>query len=444
MSRRFIVLATLGVAGVVASLITPHAYAAPTAAVDDAAAETEFAKNQFLGQINAANVMVRSGPSENDYATMRLDRNAEVTVVGMKFNWLKIVPPEGSFSYVSKLYIERFGDGTHGRAIKDGLNVWVGSSLTPVKAALQVHINRGAEVEILGEADEFLKIRPPEGAFLWVNQNLVTPVRQINNNPDVAATPKTGAGAHAANGTDVPAGEGAVAAGTTQPSTMPAVADSGAPTTMPAMSAASAEAEFGRLEGEFKAAEAKPLEEQPVAELKGSYEDLLKNEMLPSSMRRIAQARQRILVAKADSKVKLIALHSAQGETDGKLQSLRAERTELEERVARTEVQVFAALGTLQPSSLQFGQGGKLYRLTDPATGRTACYIRSADVEVAKSLNTLIGVRGTLTEEPGLGMKVVNAVEVQAVDVTRVNKGVTAAIIPPSISARPSAEARTE
>src|ERR1051325_2949107 len=73
---------------------------------DDAPApDLENAKHQYLGQINGNSVLVRSGPSDSDYPTVRLDKGTQVTVVGMRYNWLKIVPPEGSFSYVSKLYV---------------------------------------------------------------------------------------------------------------------------------------------------------------------------------------------------------------------------------------------------------------------------------------------------------------------------------------------------
>src|SRR5690242_11062752 len=67
----------------------------------------ESSKFQAVGAVNANAVFVRSGPSENDYPVMKLDKGAQVTVVGARFEWLKIVPPDGSFCYVAKAYVEK-------------------------------------------------------------------------------------------------------------------------------------------------------------------------------------------------------------------------------------------------------------------------------------------------------------------------------------------------
>src|SRR4030095_11351154 len=69
------------------------------------APEVPNSKYQFLGQITSNAVQIRSGPGENYYATMKLDEGKQVTVVGIKYDWLKIVPPPGSFSVVAKAFI---------------------------------------------------------------------------------------------------------------------------------------------------------------------------------------------------------------------------------------------------------------------------------------------------------------------------------------------------
>src|SRR5207248_5018456 len=60
--------------------------------------DVENAKNKFIGVVNANDVLVRSQPHEDSNPTMRLDKGAHVTVIGLKNStWLKILPPEGSF-----------------------------------------------------------------------------------------------------------------------------------------------------------------------------------------------------------------------------------------------------------------------------------------------------------------------------------------------------------
>src|SRR4051794_14088002 len=105
--------------------------AVPTVVVraeEAAQQEIENSKFQALGQINANAVYIRSGASDNDYPTMKLDRGGEITVVGIKNDWLKIIPPEGSYCYVAKAYVEKRGDGSVGR-VTNALNVRVGSAL---------------------------------------------------------------------------------------------------------------------------------------------------------------------------------------------------------------------------------------------------------------------------------------------------------------------------
>ena len=93
----------------------------------------ENAKYRSEGVINANAVYVRSGASENDYPTLKLDKGAKVVAVGVRYDWLKIIPPEGSYCYVAKAYVERHGDGKVGKVTNE-LNVRVGSSLNAMKS----------------------------------------------------------------------------------------------------------------------------------------------------------------------------------------------------------------------------------------------------------------------------------------------------------------------
>src|SRR4051812_14849184 len=124
----FVSLTTASLAFVNTSLLRAQSQP-PTGAGTAAAAPTESAqpdvensKYQFAGVINSSAVFVRSGPSENDYPTLKLDKGAEVAVVGLRFEWLKIVPPEGSFCYVAKAYVNRAGNGSIGQ-VSTTLNV---------------------------------------------------------------------------------------------------------------------------------------------------------------------------------------------------------------------------------------------------------------------------------------------------------------------------------
>jgi hypothetical protein len=74
-----------------------------------------------------------------------------------------------------------------------------------------------------------------------------------------------------------------------------------------------------------------------------------------------------------------------------------------------------------------------MYRLTDPNTGRTLVYIRSNDPKYAGLLNQFIGVKGDITEDPNISLKMISPTDVEAVDQSKVNTTVSATLIPPSM-----------
>ena len=258
--------------------------------------EIEDSKYHFTGVVNSNAVYVRSGPSENDYPTMKLDKGAEVTVRGIKFEWLKIAPPEGSFCYVAKAFVDRHGNGSTGR-VTSTLNVRVGSQLNELKAKIASKLEPGVAVEIVGEEQEYFKIRPPEGVFFYVNKQFVEPVRPINvaqNDAPVPPAPQDpvkpestatnegpvvteqpterSAQAQPEPGSDMPPvadgtnanGDPAPVETSPTPAPIPPVARHFEPATPATQPTAEAEAEFERLENAYAEATVKPLSDQPV------------------------------------------------------------------------------------------------------------------------------------------------------------------------------------
>ncbi len=415
--------------------------AAPIAVfAEDAAPEVDNSKVSFAGTVNSNAVYVRSGPGENYYATVKLDKGAQVTVVGLKFDWLKIIPPEGSFSYVAKAYVEKRGDGTVGRVTKPDLNVRAGSDLNAMKTTVQTKLDQNEDVAIIGEQDEYFKIKPPQGAYLYVNKQFVDPVKQL---PPIAA------GAPDAKSTD-PISSAPVApiisktpdapiagAATTQPAGIAAAPTtqgseqaSATPSTQPITP--TAEAQFDTAENAFLDASNQPLEKQPIDDLLAQYTALTKATDLPVSMQRIAEMRISTLKLRADTKNQYVQALKMQEDAKARQQSLKAEQEELTARVKEQDVTIYSALGTLRTSSLQQG-GQTMYRLTDPGTGRTLLYIRTTDAKYAGLLNQFIGVRGEITEDTAMNLKLISPTDAEAVDQSKVNTTVTAQVIPPTL-----------
>lgn len=433
--HRWFLAASFGLTVLGTSLVViPSAAMAQTE--DAPAPEVENSRYQFQGMINANSVYIRSGPSENNYPTMKLDKGAMVTVVGIKYDWLKVLPPEGSFCYVSKAFVDKRGNGSVGRVMKADLSVRAGSSLSSLKTQVQTKLNTGEDVEIIRDEGEYFVIKPPAGAYVFINKKDVDPVRPLNGE---SARPASDTGVvdgstdvmPPVNGTSTPtvADPGTDIANNDVPST-----GSQAVTTPAAADASSkAQVQFDKLDAELRAAASKPLEQQSLVELKKQYEQLIAGNQLPGSLQRLAQQRLALVDQQLTALAELTKIRNEHEAMNQKQMALQAEQAELQTRLASHDVQVYSAVGTLWTSSLQVGSGGTLYRLTDPANGRTLVYVRCDDPKIATLAGQFVGVQGKVLTDDQLGLKVIPAISFRTVDATKVNNGIMAQIMPPSM-----------
>ena len=134
----------------------------------------------FLAEITGDDVYVRSGPGTQYYNCGKTRKDDKVKVVGNKFSWLQIVAPAGSFSWISKQYVQIDPqNNTSGTVIGDAVRVYAGSDeVQPMHStSMQVKLNKGDKITIVGEEkDGYCKIAPPEGAYLWVSSQHAKPL----------------------------------------------------------------------------------------------------------------------------------------------------------------------------------------------------------------------------------------------------------------------------
>ena len=184
---------------------------------------------------------------------------------------------------------------------------------------------------------------------------------------------------------------------------------------------------FDQLENDFKAANEKSINDQPIAQLMTGYQDLLKQDALPASMRRIAEIRIATLKLRDEAKQEFVATRASQEKALERRKALEAEREEIQDRIKQNEIVVYAALGTLRTSSIQRGNL-TLYRLTDPSSGRTVAYLRTNDPKYATLLGQFVGVKGSVSSDPALNMKMIDQPsEAAVVDQSKINKTITRA-----------------
>ncbi len=135
-------------------------------------------------------VVVRSGPGKNYYATSRLERGSQVVVHRHDpGGWFMIAPPPGSVSWIEASLVERTGSrgivhvpadeqGRPGQAV-----VRIGSTISDDHGYTGRRLANGDEVEILGEQTlampqgpvRMLQIVPPLREYRWVKGDFIVP-----------------------------------------------------------------------------------------------------------------------------------------------------------------------------------------------------------------------------------------------------------------------------
>ncbi|MCH8967858.1 MAG: SH3 domain-containing protein [Planctomycetes bacterium] len=141
-----------------------------------------------IGEVTGTEVNVRSGPSGNYYAVMRLSAGHRVVIVDRRPSWVAIAPPKGAYSLIAREYIDPDGEN---KGVVNGDRVWVraGSDLSEQFYAKQVQLNEGRSVTIVGETETHYRIIPPKGAKLWISEDYVRLIEDADVESGTAAEP---------------------------------------------------------------------------------------------------------------------------------------------------------------------------------------------------------------------------------------------------------------
>ena len=133
--------------------------------------------------ITGDRVKIRSGPGTNFYHCGFLNKGDRVTVVSRQFSWSRIVPPAGTFSWISEQYV-RIDPANPDTGIVTGnsVRVYAGSDYQKAmySTTRQGMLDKDEKVKLLGEqADGYYKIAPPSFAYLWVSTQYTNPVPKL-------------------------------------------------------------------------------------------------------------------------------------------------------------------------------------------------------------------------------------------------------------------------
>ncbi len=152
----------------------------PVLLPNEAAAAKTTVSESYVAEVTGNDVHIRSGQGTNFYECGKLYAGDRVQVVKSEQGWSCIVPPPGCFSWISMQYVSiNPQNPTMGTLTGDNVGVYTGSDTQEAKysTSKQVTLHRGQTVKLLGEEkDEYYKIAPPQGAYLWVSSQFLQQV----------------------------------------------------------------------------------------------------------------------------------------------------------------------------------------------------------------------------------------------------------------------------
>jgi hypothetical protein len=340
----------------------------------------------YIAEIIGDDVYVRSGPGTNYYNCGKLKRGDKVKVVRIQYSWSCIVPPDGSFSWISTQYVSIDPNNPDmGTVTGDNVRVYAGSDyVRPIHSTtLQLKLDKGDKVRLLGEEkDNYYKIATPTGAYLWASSEYLKPLEPLGAVAGYA-------------GLKVEPNETAVVAarkGSVEDEKLK---------------------EYYTLEKRLQAERAKPIEQQNYAGIKKALADIAANKEAGKA------ARYAEFVIKQIERLELVSVAAKEFELQNEqLQQTREKIDKAREtRLAKLEdMGRFAVIGQLKTSSI-FGSEPQLkhYRITDESD-KIICYAMPSEQASAMDLSKLIdhkvGLVGTIEAHPQMGKAMVKFTEV--------------------------------
>ena len=364
--RSYMSLFTIAVVAGLACVGLCHGAAAGGVVEGAAPEEIETPPFPYDAVITSDDVYIRSGPGTNFYHCGKFKKGDRVKVVARQFSWSRIVPPAGSFSWISMQYVKIDpANSSVGTVTGDNVRVYAGSDFVKplYSTTLQDKLSSGAKVKLLGEQlDDYYKIAPPPGAYLWVSTNFTKPAPAAAQPTPVAA----------------PAAEPARTAVKEPNETAVAASPAAPPTPQSALE------KYRELKKQAEAERAKPVGQQDYSNIKKGLTEIAKDESAGSAARYAQFVLQQVEGYELAMAVnKEIQLQTDQlAKTKAGIQKARTTRLSEVEDLGR-----FAIKGQLQPYAT-FGPGH--YRIVNEA-GKMICYALPEGPAAQKDLTPLIG-----------------------------------------------------
>jgi uncharacterized protein YgiM (DUF1202 family) len=401
-------------------------------------AQMEFPQ---IAEVTGNDVNIRSGPGTSYYRCGKLNAGQKVTVVDILHNtWAKIVPPEGSYSWISKTYVQLNPSNPKvGVLTGDDVRVWAGSDFVePLHShSQQVKLYKGDIVELVGPPDidaDYYKIKPPADAYLWMS------MEHLKLLGPVSAAKPAQPGAASQTPPAPPAGRAAITPPTLPP-VSPSLPAEGKEEKPAAEEKTSETAQETAKPAESAAPPAAPsvdmLAIQKCAQLKTEIDEQLKKPLPEQSYVSIKEELNKILQTPdidraklyAESLLKQIASYELAievhkqmklqdqmlAETKAKIAAAR--ETQREQAVPAEAKYLF--VGVLKPSYIYTGRVGPRRFVILDQNKRILCYLITKDPSQQSKMESLtdkiVGIKGKILDDPKAMIPVILTEEVTAI-----------------------------
>ncbi len=353
----------------------------------------------YFAEIAGDNVYFRSGPGTNYYRCGKLGQGDIVKIVSASNVWSRILPPKGSFSWISKQYvaIDPANPDT-GIVTGDEVRVYAGSQYyEPIHSdRIQMHLNRGDKVTLLGEEmGDYYKIAPPNGAFFWVSTQYTKPA-------DVTALPAEPEPTPQLPSAPVPE---------TEP-TLPS------PAVVPTMVPVDSERlrQYYDAQELIKAELKKPLDDQNHSQAKKTLNNLIAADDSDKAARyakfTLGQIKHYELAAAVDKEDKL------QNDELGQIYQ-RIDQAQSEKLADFQDLGQYAVVGKFQTSNVYGPEEVLLHYIIADDRGKVICYALPTDAAKEIDLNQFIGKKvglaGTIEPHPQTAGALVKFTEIHPV-----------------------------
>ena len=350
--------------------------------------EVDTSSFPYTAEITGNDIYVRSGPGTNFYHCGKLNTGDKVKVVDKQFSWSRIVPPAGSFSWISMQYVTIDpADPKVGTVTGDNVRVYAGSDyVKPLySTTLQGKLSKGEKVKLLGEQmDDYYKIAAPPFAYLWVSTKFTKPI------PEPVVVPPT---------PPVPTPTPTPVVPKVEPDE-PSDANTTTPVVPVPVVTKSPLEKYRELKEQVKAENAKPADQQNYTDLKKALLEIAEDEKAGNASRYA-----KFVLRQIDGYELALAIDKQVVLQNQQLEKVKAGINKAKAtRMAEIEnMGKFAIIGEFQ-TYVTYGEGH--YRILDEA-GKMVCYALPTGTASQMGLSGYIGQKVGLvgTIEPHLPTK---------------------------------------